>query len=668
MGVGVVKDSDHILLLRCDETSPGAGLVDEVSGVALTQTANPGCATGFIDGARTFNGTTQKALGAVDAVTAADLLGEWTIEMQGVLRNLSLNYNPLIAFSEFTGSTSRNEPGVAYGPTGLAVGANTVALYRFDEAANTDSGIDATGNHTLNDYGNPDVVAGIIDGARSLNGSTKFFQRDWTASLNSTFNGDWTVRGWVKPTALTAGEIVFYGGLNFSTLGADCVLGEVGMLGTGAIFWRQWQNHTTNTLISSTGVMQVGVRKHFQVSRTRTGVNTYRYEICINGVSDTITTGVTGSRPGDVISVTGVGHKLGVGCYVGTGGLGTAGSVINAVFDDLNLENTAHTAAEALTVYQNGIVAPAGSESYLAAVYVQNSGRVSTYWEPNSGTAPYELMTQTTGPALTVDTDVRISLVKRLNTDEVHYDLDLYINGVLAQTFASLVNAENGSSGYWAIADNDGIRSAVEFSEIVVSKVARSSAEIYSNYLAAVGTVPALTQMLKQLLPRGPVWALGADSWIEKTLKGIAGELERVLARGKNLISEADPRTANETIAEWEEALSLPDEQVTAIPDTLAERRIAVTQKYVSRGGQSPQFFVDLAAACGYTVEVSNFNALLFRSGRGRSGDRLYGTGYAYSFLMTVDPPTGPVLAQADFERVIQHAVHSHAHVVFEYL
>lgn len=181
-------------------------------------------------------------------------------------------------------------------------------------------------------------------------------------------------------------------------------------------------------------------------------------------------------------------------------------------------------------------------------------------------------------------------------------------------------------------------------------------------------SVEAYARQLKQLLPRGAVWLLEAGSGISNLLLACAEELVRIDGRGEDLIDESDPRTATETIAEWEEMLGLPDEQVPEISAVLAERRLAVTQKLVARGGQSNSFFVTLALACGYVVTVSNYNTLLFRSGRGRSGDRLYGTDYAYSMLVTVDPPVGDVLPQADFERVIEHAAHSHITVVFEYL
>lgn len=178
----------------------------------------------------------------------------------------------------------------------------------------------------------------------------------------------------------------------------------------------------------------------------------------------------------------------------------------------------------------------------------------------------------------------------------------------------------------------------------------------------------AYARQLQQLLPRGTVWKLEPDSWVTKTLQAIADELARVDARGDDLIEESDPRTTTEMIEDWERALSLPDEQVLTIPATLAERRVAVTQKYVSRGGQTNADFVALALACGYTVTVSNYNALLCRSGRARAGvGRLYGLASAYSMLVTTSAETADALSHADFERVIRHATHAHITVVFAY-
>lgn len=116
----------------------------------------------------------------------------------------------------------------------------------------------------------------------------------------------------------------------------------------------------------------------------------------------------------------------------------------------------------------------------------------------------------------------------------------------------------------------------------------------------------AYARQLRELLPPGAAFSPEDDSEISATLQALAQELARVDARGVDLINESDPRTANETITDWERVLKLPDDRVTVIPATLAERQIAITQKYANRGGQNVDFFVKLCALCGYTLAAGS--------------------------------------------------------------
>ncbi len=175
-------------------------------------------------------------------------------------------------------------------------------------------------------------------------------------------------------------------------------------------------------------------------------------------------------------------------------------------------------------------------------------------------------------------------------------------------------------------------------------------------------------RQLKQLLPRGSLWLLEQGSELSKFLVAIADEFSRVDARGVNLIDESDPRTATETLDDWESALSLPDERVTEISTDPAERRLAVTQKYTNRGGQSPSFFVAFAAECGYTVTISNFHTSVARCGAARCGEaRTESKRMLFKMLVTVTAIASTALPVETFERVITHAVHSHATVTFAY-
>ncbi len=175
-------------------------------------------------------------------------------------------------------------------------------------------------------------------------------------------------------------------------------------------------------------------------------------------------------------------------------------------------------------------------------------------------------------------------------------------------------------------------------------------------------------RQLAQLLPPGArFWNLEEDSELRAMLDAIGDELERVRLQGLDLIEESDPRTATATLEYWEDTVGLPDERVLEIPGTDAERRVAITQKLVSRGGQNYTFFETLSAACGYPLNsIDKFAESILRAGF-RVSDRVYGAEWAYSMRLNVAAATAGALSHADFERVIRHATHSHIQVSFTY-
>ena len=177
----------------------------------------------------------------------------------------------------------------------------------------------------------------------------------------------------------------------------------------------------------------------------------------------------------------------------------------------------------------------------------------------------------------------------------------------------------------------------------------------------------AYARQLRALLPSGALWLLDPDSEISKTLLALAAELSRVDGRGQDLLTEADPRTATEMLSDWEQALGLPDEMVTEIPATDAARRVAITQKLVRIGGQTPAYFVDLSAACGYTVTISEWaDHPVLRSGF-RCGARCYGADWAFVWTVNVSSSSSDALTHSQFEAVIRAAAPAHTVVVFSY-
>ncbi len=178
----------------------------------------------------------------------------------------------------------------------------------------------------------------------------------------------------------------------------------------------------------------------------------------------------------------------------------------------------------------------------------------------------------------------------------------------------------------------------------------------------------AYARQLKQLLPRGKVWLLDAGSWISQTLLGVSDELARVDARAEDLIEEADPRTATETLEEWEDMLGLPDEDITAIPAADADRQVAITQKLIGVPDCTPAGFEALALTCGYVATVTDgYGTLVLRSGF-LCGARCYSEDWAHVFSLEVSPPAGAALTHAELEAVITRNAPSHTRVFFTYL
>lgn len=107
---------------------------------------------------------------------------------------------------------------------------------------------------------------------------------------------------------------------------------------------------------------------------------------------------------------------------------------------------------------------------------------------------------------------------------------------------------------------------------------------------------------LQALLPVGLAWPRSHDATLTRLLAALADELARVDQRASDLIEESDPRTATELLADWERVFGLPDPCVTALgaEQTVDQRRAALAAKVTSIGGQSRQYFIDLAAALGY--------------------------------------------------------------------
>lgn len=120
---------------------------------------------------------------------------------------------------------------------------------------------------------------------------------------------------------------------------------------------------------------------------------------------------------------------------------------------------------------------------------------------------------------------------------------------------------------------------------------------------------------LEQLLPPGILWRVKTTSTLRSLLEAVATEFARVDQRSADLILESDPRQTVELLEDWEKFLNLPA-PCGALENSRALRRFAVVARLTKQGGQSAAFFVELAAALGFTITAANIEEhKTFRAG-----------------------------------------------------
>lgn len=189
--------------------------------------------------------------------------------------------------------------------------------------------------------------------------------------------------------------------------------------------------------------------------------------------------------------------------------------------------------------------------------------------------------------------------------------------------------------------------------------------------------------LLLFLWPKGRAWNGEMGTFFFKFNEGAAVELARVEERGYKLLEELDPRTTSEMLTDWERMVGIPDE-CSGIAATIQERINAVYRKYISRGGNtaSNQFKIDLAATLGYTITIVTPGTSVFRMGKSRMGDRLYGINWRFVYQVITPNSVLEVFRMgrnrmgdrlrnfqnAELECIIRRANLSHEVVQFIYL
>lgn len=143
-------------------------------------------------------------------------------------------------------------------------------------------------------------------------------------------------------------------------------------------------------------------------------------------------------------------------------------------------------------------------------------------------------------------------------------------------------------------------------------------------------TAAEYREQLKALLPPGQAFPREPGTTMQELLDGMAEELARVDVRGEELTVEANPLTTSELLSDWERVAGLPDKCSGALEETAQGRRNALVAKLASTGGQSAAYFIEVAAALGYTVTITEFRP--FRAGFSHAGDALTNGDWAFTW------------------------------------
>lgn len=140
-------------------------------------------------------------------------------------------------------------------------------------------------------------------------------------------------------------------------------------------------------------------------------------------------------------------------------------------------------------------------------------------------------------------------------------------------------------------------------------------------------------EQLWQLMPRGLAWSRVKGGAEDLLLAGLAGELARLDGRAVYLaLYEFYGQSTRELLPEWEFEYGLPDE--CGDPgDTYELRILELLRKIRALGGQSRAYFIGLAKALGYEVEIDE--PLPFRAGLNRAGERLCGREWRHVWHVT---------------------------------
>lgn len=144
-------------------------------------------------------------------------------------------------------------------------------------------------------------------------------------------------------------------------------------------------------------------------------------------------------------------------------------------------------------------------------------------------------------------------------------------------------------------------------------------------------TLDTLKKQIVKLLPSGQAWS-GEN--LQALVQTFAPESKRLCEFIEQVFSEAIPSTTSDCLTDWERICNLPKPGFD-LGSTTAIRRNDIIAQLISTGGQTPAYFIAIAAAIGYTASIES-SFFPFRSGKSRCGDYVTTETARYVFVLTI--------------------------------
>lgn len=173
--------------------------------------------------------------------------------------------------------------------------------------------------------------------------------------------------------------------------------------------------------------------------------------------------------------------------------------------------------------------------------------------------------------------------------------------------------------------------------------------------------------LLKALLPIGPIWTRENESILVSLLYAIGAELSRIDERSSDLLIEQDVRNTDELLTDHELDYGIPEEGDSLYPTT-AKRKEELYNALVKVGGQNPAYYIEIANALGYPVDIQQFQP--FISGYSTCGGACGPLQNLFYWLVRIDKDLIEESIDVNIKKLIlkiSKVAPAHTHVLFDF-